>query len=229
MKNKFKLSSKHIAIDKANAQTVAMVGIAAFITVFCLIAASSVMSQLKYESHISSAKTTALNTLTSNLKAYSSLQTTYTTFVSASTNVIGGSSSGKADNDGTNAKIVLDALPSVYDFPALASSIEKILSPYKVSSIAGTDDQLTQQANIASTNPVPVAIPFTFTVTSVAYDSAQNLMNLLQSSIRPIQIDSMTVVASSSGLQITVNAHTYFQPAKNLSIIKHRLKINMVV
>jgi hypothetical protein len=224
MKNKFKLSSKHVAIDKANAQTVAMVGISAFIIVFCLIAASRVMSQLQYESRLSSAKTTALNTLTGNIKAYSSLQTSYSTFVSASTNAIGGSSSGKADNDGTNAKIVLDALPSSYDFPALASSIEKILSSYKVSSIAGTDDQITQQANITSTNPVPVAIPFTFSVNSVSYDSAQSLMSVLQNSIRPIQIDTMTAVAGSSGLQITVNAHTYFQPAKNLSITKKVVK-----
>ncbi len=224
MNNKFKLTSKHIAIDKANAQTVAIVGVAAFITVLCLVASGTLVSQIQYQSRLSSTKSKALDTLTKNLKAYISLQSSYSDFVSGATNAIGGSTTGSADNDGSNAKIVLDALPSTYDFPALASSIEKILSSYKVSSISGTDDQLTQQANTTSTNPVPIAIPFTFSVTGVAYDSAQSLMNLLQSSIRPIQIDSMTAIASGSGLQITVNAHTYFQPSKNLSIIKQVVK-----
>lgn len=223
---KQKISAKHLAIDKANAQMVAVVAIAAFVSIFCLVAAKTEVSQNRYQARVTSAKQKAHAQLQKNLKNFDALAVSYGAFDGTSTNVIGGNVKGSGDNDGSNSKIILDALPSSYDFPALTASIEKILGDQglTVSSITGTDDQINQQTNISSPNPQPVEMPFSFSVSNANYDSVGKLVNALQNSIRPIQIDSLVIGGGSSNMTVTVTGHTYYQPAKNVSITKKVIK-----
>jgi hypothetical protein len=220
------ISTKRLAISKANAQMVGVVAAAAFVTVFCLIASNAVFSQNRYQARVISAKEKAHKQLQDNINNYSDLATAYKAFDNASTNIIGGTKDGKGDNDGSNSKIILDALPSSYDFPALASSIEKILADnnLKVTSITGTDDQVNQQSNTASATPQPVSIPFTFTISNASYASVNQLMTKLQQSIRPIQIDTLDASGSQNNMTVTVSAETYYQPGKNVSITKKVIK-----
>lgn len=220
------ISTKRLAITKANAQMVAVVGIASFVTVFCLVASRAVWSQTRYQARVTTKAETAHNQLQENIKAFNNLVQSYQTFVSAPKNAIGGSSTGGGDNDGDNAKIILDSLPSTYDFPALTSSLEKILDAgsFHVTSITGTDDQLSQQGNTSSPNPKPVSMPFTFTVGSANYLSVQQLIDALQRSARPIQIDSIDLSGGADDMTLTVDAHTYYQPGKSLSITKQVVK-----
>lgn len=213
------ISNKRVAIDKASAQMVAVVAVAAFVTVFCLMASKAVLSQNQYNSRVMSAKQKANNQLQDNIKAFDDLQDSYKAFNSTSTNVIEGLAAGTADNDGSNSKIILNALPSTYDFPALTSSLEKILKDrgLKVSSISGTDDQVNQQTNTSSSTPQPVEIPFTFTVTGANYTSVNEVFKALQSSIRPFQVDTVDVSGGGNDMSVTVNAHTYFQPSRSLN------------
>lgn len=211
-------SNKRVAISKANAQLVMIVAIASFVTVFCLIASKAVLSQNQYNARVVTAKEKAQNQLEANVEAFDKLEKSYTAFNSTATNVIGGNSEGTGDNDGTNSKIILNALPSTYDFPALTSSIEKILSDrgLKVSSITGTDDQVNQQGNVSSTNPTVTEIPFSFTVTGANYQAVNELFKAMQTSIRPIVVDKLDVSGSASDMTVTVTAHTYYQPAQSL-------------
>ncbi|MGC1176703.1 MAG: hypothetical protein WA843_01415 [Candidatus Saccharimonadales bacterium] len=220
------ISSKHLAITKANAQMVIIVAVASFITIFCLVASHAVWSQTRYQAKITSGNQKAHQQLQKNISAFNNLVTSYQAFNSASSNVIGGTSTGTGDNDGSNAKIILDALPSAYDFPALASSLEKVLSDgsFHVTSITGTDDQVSQQTNISSPNPQPVSMPFSFTISNANYASIQQLITKLQSSIRPIQIDTMDLSGGANDMTLTVSAHTYYQPAKSLNITKKVVK-----
>lgn len=226
MANAPQISTKRIAISKANAQMVAIVSVAAFVTVFCLVASRAVFSQNRYQAHVINAKEQARNQLEKNIETFTDLQTAYKAFDSTSTNVIGGNSSGTGDNDGSNSKIILDALPSNYDFPALTSSVEKILKDnnLKVTNITGTDDQLNQQNNFSSPTPKPVSIPFSFTITNANYASIGQLATKLQQSIRPIQIDSIELSGGVNDMTATINAKTYFQPAKNVTITKKVVK-----
>ncbi|MEI6756202.1 MAG: hypothetical protein WCK80_04290, partial [bacterium] len=203
-------SKEHNLLSKANAVTVGIVGVASFVVVFCLVASSSLFSQNKYQAKVASAKSKANSQLDANIKAYSDLNTSYKKFISNSPNAIGGNVNGTADNDGNNAKIVLNSLPSTYDFPALTSSLEKILHDRNITikSITGTDAQASQSAG-ESQSPTPVAIPFVFTV-SANYGSTQQLLVALQKSIRPIQIDSIAIAGASSDMTVTVNGHTYY-------------------
>lgn len=213
------LSSKRVQIDKANVNIVIAVSVAAFVLVFSLIASKSLLAQRSYQAKVIAKKEVANKQLLDNLKAADSLVSSYKQFVSTPNNVIGGNPVGQGDRDGDNAKIVLDALPSKYDFPALATSLEKILTDqnYKITGITGTDDELNQSALKQSSTPVTVEIPFSVAV-SGNYASMQNLLQVFERSIRPFKIQTLSFSGKDQELNATVTALTYYQPEKTLNI-----------
>lgn len=218
------LSSKAEDLSKTSARMVGIVGAASFIIVFCLVASNSLLSQSRYQAKVAGAKESANNQLDANIAAYGTLQNSYNKFNSANPNAIGGNAKGSGDNDGNNAKIVLNSLPSVYDFPALTSSIEKILKDRNINftSITGTDN-LTGQNVISSGSPRPVKVPFGFTA-NTNYSSAQNLFTGMEKSIRPLVVDKVNASGSSNNMTITFTAHTYYQPTKELKIEQRVVK-----
>jgi hypothetical protein len=216
-----RISIKRNLIDKANTSIVAATGAAGFIVIFSLVASVALISQLRYQSHVISKKKQAVSQLKTDISATKSLVTSYNSFVGNPQNLIGGSSapSSTGAQDGDNAKIVLDALPSAYDFPALATSLDKVLTSQnvKILSISGIDDELSQSANVSSSTPAPLPMPFQFSV-SGDYASIQNVTKALELSIRPIQVQTVEVTGDQSNLTLNVTAQTFFQPAKNLKI-----------
>ncbi len=218
-------SVKQLLINKANAQMMIMIAGSAIIVVFSLVSSRALLIQRSYQSRVISEKEKALKQLKSNVTAVSSLVKSYDQFESATENVLGGSPSGGGEKDGDNARVVLDALPSQYDFPALVSSLEKILSDpsYKIGAISGVDDELNQTKNTSSPVPQPVEMPFSIDV-SGAYASVQNLISTLSHSIRPIQIQTIDMSGKDSDMHVTIGALTYYQPEKNLTIRTKEIK-----
>ena len=223
---KNQISTKRLAIDKSNARMVVIVAIAAFVSIFSLVAAKAALSSNLYQQKVYSAKSKASKQLDTNLKAWDQLATSYKSFDSAPTNSLDGLRGGTGDSDGSNSKIILDALPRSYDFPALTSSIEKLLASkgVPVSSITGTDDQLNQEANTSSPTPAAVPMPFSFTSTGINYDATTKLVDGLQKSVRPIAVDSLDLSGGAQNMNVTVNAHTYFQPGKTVNITQKVVK-----
>jgi len=223
---KVEISTKRLAISKANAQIVGIVAAASFVTVFCLVAAKTVWTQNQYQGRVIKAKEKAHHQLQDTIKAFGQLSIQYKALTGKSPNIIGGNKDGSGDNDGDNAKIVLDALPSKYDFPALTSSLEKVLADrsIKASSITGTDDQLNQQNNASSPTPEAVSIPFSFTISNTNTGAITTVLNALHSSIRPVQVDTIVLTGGGSDMTLTVTAHTYYQPAKSVKITKQVVK-----
>lgn len=211
--------TKRALISKASSTMVLATGVAAFVVVFSAIASKTLIGQAAYQNRVISAKKQALATLESDLKARDSLVNSYKSFVDTPQNVIGGSPEGTGDKDGDNAKIVLDALPSKYDFPALATSIEKLVTMQglAIQSIAGTDDELTQAANQSSTSPQPIAMPFQVQVVG-SYDSIKSFVNALERSIRPFQVLKVEVSGNEGSMTATIDAQTFYQPEKSLNI-----------
>jgi capsular polysaccharide biosynthesis protein len=82
--------TKKVAISKANAQMVAVVAIAAFLTVFCLSASHAVWSLNSYHVRVENADDTANNQLEQDITAYNQLTNAYQSFASTPTNVLGG-------------------------------------------------------------------------------------------------------------------------------------------
>ncbi len=212
-------SLKRVQISKANTTMVIATAIAAFALTFTVIAGRALLNKRAYQAKVINAKEKAVDQLEANIKATNSLATSYKAFVSTSSNVIGGNPAGTGDRDGDNAKIVLDALPSQYDFPALASSLEKIAldNGYKINSITGTDDEVIQKENKESINPTPLAMPFQMSV-QTNLTGAKNLLSLLERSIRPIKVQTVNLSGSNGELDVVITAETYYQPQKSLNI-----------
>jgi len=215
------VSTKRMLIDKANARLVTYVSVAAFIVVFSLVATKTLISQAAYQNRVIDKKKAAVSQLKSDIAATSQLKTAYDAFTGTSQNVLGGDPSGSGAQDGDNAKVVLDALPSSYDFPGLTTSLDTLLSnqQVKIDSISGTDDEVAQSANQSSVNPQPVPMPFTVNVEG-DYNGIQNVIKAFENSIRPIQVQQMSLTGTQGKLTLSVTAQTYYQPAKSLNINK---------
>ncbi len=201
------------------------ISIAAFVAVFCLVSISSLLSQRAYQAKVESKKQVALKQLESNLSSVDQLLASYQEFADAPENVLGGNPNGQGDRDGKNPRIVLDALPSVYDFPALATSIEKMLKENNVTidNISGIDEELTQANPQEQASPLPVEMPFTVEATT-SPTAVKNFLSLFERSIRPIQINKLVMEGQNSKVKFTIEAKSYFQPEKGLSVQKEIVK-----
>jgi len=214
------ITSKRALIDRANSSLVIITGLAAFLTVFSLVASKTLFSQLAYQNRVLKEKHATVLRLRSDISAGNQLETSYQAFTHTTTNIIGGDPRASGEKDGDNAKIVLDALPSTYDFPALANSLERLMtsaSGVKISSISGTDDEVAQSAIGASGSPTAVPIPFTVAA-SGNYQAVQDLIGKFEHSIRPMQIQSVSISGDHTNLSLTMVAQTFYQPAKSLNI-----------
>lgn len=213
------LSTKKIAIDKAYATIMLVIGISTFLVVFSLVASKALFSQMRYQSKVSSQKQNALKTLKDNLASSDQLITSYQAFSNQTTNVLGGNPKGDGPNDGDNPRIVLDALPSKYDFPALTTSVEKLLKDkgFSLTSINGNDDEVTQSTQDSSADPQPVEMPFSVEVTTTD-QRVKELIQLFERSIRPMQVHQLSLESQNGQLKVTITAKTFYQPEKSLNV-----------
>jgi len=212
-------SIKRSLIDKSNARMVLIVSLAIFAVIFSLVAAKTLWGQAIYQGKVISAKTDAKKQLQSDIKIANTLHASYSAFVGTTSNIIGGTSTGVGEKDGDNAKIILDALPSKYDFPALTTNLEALVQDQQVtlSSLTGTDDEVAQSTNVSSSDPQAVEIPFSLTVTG-DYAKTQALIGALEHSIRPIAIRTLDITGGQDKLTTNITAVTYYQPAKSLNV-----------
>lgn len=217
------ISLKQLAIDKDNAAIVIAVGIASFVIIFSLVACNALIKQERYQSKVIGKKKETLKVLKTNAEEVKKLETSYQAFASTPQNVLGGSSTGTGDRDGENPRLVLDALPSKYDFPGLTSSLNKLFQQYQLESITGTDDEVAQAAAQSSSQPQPIEMPFTVVVNGTAQNSKE-ILEKMEKSIRPMQVKTLTLNGQSDQLKISVSAHTYFQPQKKFEVRSEQIK-----
>lgn len=207
--SQFQLSSKHLQVDKNYAKMVGAIAFAAAVVIFCLVLSNTLITQIKYQNKVIGLRDKASKQLKTNIDTAGKLVTAYEAFDGASESVI-------ATSD-KNSKIVLDALPSKYDFPALATSLEYLVqkSGMQMKGISGTDNNAAAEQN--SVTPKTTEIPFELTV-SGDFTNAQKLVSNLEHSIRPFYISEMTINGSDSSLTVVIKGITYYQPGKKLEI-----------
>jgi hypothetical protein len=202
-------SIKHLQIDKANARIVIAASITTAVVIFSLVAVQALYKQMAYQNKVIGLRNKANQQLEKNINSTKTLVESYKTFDGSNESVI-----GTADK---NSKIVLDALPSKYDFPALATSLDGLIkgSGAKVDSITGTDNEASAEQD--SANPQPVEIPFSISA-SANSATIQKLLADIERSIRPFQILTINFSGSDTNLQTTITAKTYYQPEKKLTV-----------
>jgi len=224
---RLKLSIKHIQADKANKLVIVSTAIAVAVCVFGFFIMRGLVLRRNHQAKVITAKETAVKQLKSNLDSTKQIVDAYKVFTGSSINILGGNADPAAtgEKDGDNARLILDALPSKYDFPALATSLEKILldNNYQIDSITGTDDEVAQSAVLSQATPQPVEMPFGFSVRS-AYPGVEQLVSLLERSIRPFKFDSIELTGTDVDILLTIKAKTYYQPEKALSVTKKVVK-----
>lgn len=206
------LSLKRVAIDKATKRILTTLIFASIATVFGLVGSRALLGQLRYQNRVIKAKQTALKQLETNIDAVSSLVSAYKSFENSPESIIG--------TPDKNSKIILDALPSKYDFPALTSSLEKLLAGYSIENISGSDDEVAQAT--AAQSQV-IEIPFEIDVSS-SYASIQALIENFDRSIRPLHILTLELSGADNNMRMSLTAKTYYQSEKTLEIKTEEIK-----
>lgn len=218
MAKKLELTSKKVQISKAEATVVGVIATAVFVTVFSLVSAKALWAQRGYQAKVIGKKEAAVKQLEENVNSVNDLVTSYKQFVSAGTNIIQGNPAGKGDKDGDNARLVLDALPSKYDFPAVASSFEKIFEDRKIDgNVSGTDDEVAQSQATQTGSPTPIEIPLTVTMNG-SYNSVKSLISVFEHSIRPFSLQRVTLSGGAQNMAMSIELKTYYQPEKSLKL-----------
>ena len=206
-------------MDAGQKRLLILVTVSVVVTIFCLVSAKALLSYASYHRHELAAKKAVIKQLEASIATANSLESQYQTFNGVNPNFIGGKNTtdpNASPPDGNNARLVLDALPSNYDFPALISSVSKILTNDGIASpgIAGSDLSATT-SSAPSTKPTPVQIPLSINGSS-SYGGVQNLIRDLERSIRPFDITTLNFGGTNSTISISAGLNTYFQPAKIL-------------
>jgi hypothetical protein len=212
------LSSKHLKIDQANSTIMVVVAVASVITIFSLVSVKALLAQASHQRHVLTAKNIAVKQQKKNLETAKNLETPFAAFNQSNPNIIGGAADNNSTGiiDGDNARIALDALPSQYDFPALISSLEKILLKNGITTPLVTGTDLSNTLNsLATATPQPTTV--TVTVGGVSsYQSAQNFIKDLEHSIRPFDVTNLELSGNETSMQMTLNVNTYYLQAKSL-------------
>lgn len=205
----FKVSSKHLQIDKANSLMLIATAATTVIVVFSLVAANSLWKQMSYQNKVIGLKSDANQQLEKNIQEAENLKIAYDAFENSTESVI-----GTADK---NSKIVLDALPSKYDFPALATSLEGLINGVgaKIAGINGTDNEAQAEQNSAT--PQAIEMPFELSADG-SFATMQKLIADMHRSIRPFKITALNLTGSDGSLNAKVTAVTYYQPEKRLEV-----------
>lgn len=216
-------SKKHALVDKANSTMLLTIGVTSVIVVFSLFAFKALIGQYSYQNKVIKQKKATLKQVQANKKNAEQLVSSYKAFVAEPINVLGGDPKGTGPRDGDNPRIVLDALPSQYDFPGLASSLEKIISGsgLKIDGIGGTE-QVPGEETLTAT-PVPTEMVFPIAV-QASYGDVQKLITTLESSIRPIYLTRLTIEGTEATMRLSAEAKTYYQPIKTFTETKEVVK-----
>jgi len=217
------LSKKRLQIDKNQSRMMVVIAVSTVIIVFSLVSAKALLARATYQNRVINARHTATKQIEQNIKNANTLVTQYNdVFVGTnSTNIIGGKNNpgpNASPPDGDNGRIVLDGLPLSYDFPALLTSVSKILTNNSIGGPAiGGSDQSSAVNSSSSANPSPAKIDLSISG-SGGYHSAQTLVKDFERSIRPFDITKLSLSGSESNLAMSIGLSTYYQPAKSLMI-----------
>jgi hypothetical protein len=226
---KVNAKSTRIKLDKAQSSMMITVAIATVLTVFCLMGSKTLLSQAAYQHRVIAARSASIKQVKSNIANANSLATHYNEVFEGNSpaNIIGGrniNSDQAQPPDGDNGTIVLHALPPSYDFPALLTSISKILSAHAFSdqSITGTD-QSGDFKNDPVTNPAPTEIDLSVSGAST-YDNAQQVIKDFERSIRPFDITKLSLSGNQGNMTVAFDLATYYQQAKTTALTSKEIK-----
>lgn len=216
-KNNMKLfSSKHTLIEKANSTMVVMAVVAAIIVSFSIVISKFMIDQISYNNRVIGAKEDVRDVINENIVTADELSKSLSA-LEASDNLI------KAQGSKKNSVVVLDALPSKYDFPAIATSMALLAESTGVTldNFGGSDNEASAEQDAAE--PTTTEIPFEVTVKG-SYGEVQEFIRNLEFSIRSMDIQTIAYGGSDAELEAELEINTFYQPSKNLEVTTRKLR-----
>lgn len=225
-----KISAKSIQITKDQSQLLVIVVVATLTSVFCLVSAKALVSKSIYQAKVISARHKSADQINANIKNANTLVNQYkNVFIGdSSENIIGGKNDINnpyaIPPNGDNGRIVIDALPTSYDFPALLTSLQKMMNNDSLGgqSIGGSD-QLISSNSQPSGSPQPVPIELTLSGNG-SYANTLKFIKDLERSIRPFDITKLSISGTESSLVADMNVTTYYQPGKTVNITSKEIR-----
>jgi Tfp pilus assembly protein PilO len=200
MKFKEAFSGKRSAIEQAKSVVLIWVVVASVLVSFSLVGINFLWNLRGYNSRVVGAKREAEDTLRQNLANAPQLQQNYQLL----------------EDSEINSQDVLDALPSRYDFPALATSVASLVtrSGLVIESFNGDDLGESAVQNMAS--PTPVDMPFQLTVEG-SYDDVKKFIENLNRSIRVMKIEKLSLSGTNANMQAELEITSFYQPAVSIN------------
>lgn len=177
----------------------------------CVATGQFLFGKWQHNNKVIAAKSKASATLSSNLNNIPELTQEVDSLV-ANQDL----ASVKTNPSDPNTKSVLDALPTTFDPAALGTSLQQVIlsrSGVAIENIVVPQDvEGTTQAT-----STPQEMPFSFVI-SGEYGQVQNAILDIERTIRPIKILSMNLTGTDADLRASVEAVTYYQPPKSVTV-----------
>lgn len=133
-------------------------------------------------------------------------------------------------------RVVLDALPSEANSPALGSSLQtKFLNDpalriesLTVDPVVGVESQTSSNvkdaSSTASTNANEITFRFAVSVDINNANALKELLQRLERSIRAVDITSLKIEAQSNRLLLSVEGRAFYEPAKTVQLQEQAVK-----
>lgn len=191
------------------------VAIASVAVSVCVVTSQYFFQKLIYNNRVISAKIKADDTLKQNITNAQQLKTNIDALVGNQD-----LASVKTSQADPNTKSVLDALPSVSDPTALATSLQQAILSHSSVVIENITVNQATSSTVATTSVTatgPVEQPFSVTV-SGSYDKINTMIQDMERTIRPMKILAINLSGDDASMRATVDGVTYYQPTKTTSI-----------
>jgi Tfp pilus assembly protein PilO len=216
---------KRQQIDKASRSMFLWVAAAAVAVSVCAVTSQFFIQKMLYNNKVIGVKVKADDTLKRNLTNANQLKQNVDALVGNQD-----LASVKTNPDDPNTKSVLDALPSVLDTTALATSLQQAILSHSGVSIENITVTPTAGASVSAPTAItaapdaqPIEQPFSVTVTG-SYDKIRSMILDLERTIRPIKLQGINLNGDDAAMRATINAVTYYQPAKTTNIKQEVVK-----
>lgn len=203
---------KRQQIELAGRNMFIWVVVAAVAVSFCLATGQYLFSKWQYNNKVLGAKYMASDTLSQNITNARALKDEVDSLV-ANNDL----ASVKTDSNDSNLKSILDALPTLSDPSALATSLQQVvLNSSGVTIETISVPQETADAAATELPPTPQEMKISFIV-SGSYDKIRSLLHDLERTIRPIKVTGISLTGSDANLRATIEATTFYQPSKTVT------------
>ncbi len=224
--------NKDVAIRKrqqiAGANKTMFVWVAAISVVvgFSVVAALFLFQKLLFNEKVLAEKSKTATTLVQNNKIIDDLQSKVRVL-----NTNQALMNARAGTDDQPLQVVLDALPADANSTAVGSSLQEKLIPgqgitiesFTVDTVQGVETQLDKNVQNASKGTGITGtnqITFHFSVsTPIANPTAlKELLQRLESSIRAIDITSLSIETQAGKILLTVQGRAFYEPSKSVEL-----------